>query len=181
MQHSCVSTPCTNSGTVEKALSTSAMYGECCVHHWWDHPHFVKANAGRTRDRQHSIKLSNLESQVCDIFRLFTTSACLSLSTIKRLPPSLPASVHFISPFVSTRPPPFLHCLSLVLSPPPLSHSPRQSHPSTMAIMTHLPVKLLPVETARPWHRTHCLSASLLKSLKLSWYYPDSHWDYTTL
>lgn len=35
-----------------------------------------------------------------------------------------------------------------------------------MAIMTHLPVKLLPVETARPWHRTQCLSASLLKSLK---------------
>lgn len=35
-----------------------------------------------------------------------------------------------------------------------------------MAIMTHLPVKLLPVKTARPWHRIQCLSASLLKSLK---------------
>lgn len=34
------------------------------------------------------------------------------------------------------------------------------------AVMTHLPVKLLAVETARPWHGTQSLSASLLKALK---------------
>lgn len=53
--------------------------------------------------------------------------------------------------------------LSLLLSLPLFPCLPQ---PSTVAIMTHLPVKLLPVETARPWHRTQCLSASLLKSLK---------------
>lgn len=33
-----------------------------------------KATRGRTRKRLHSMKLSNLESKVCDIFRQFTSS-----------------------------------------------------------------------------------------------------------
>lgn len=41
-----------------------------------------KANGGRTRERQHSRKLSNLKSNVLDIFRLFKK---FSLSTIKPL------------------------------------------------------------------------------------------------
>lgn len=70
-----------------------------------------------------------------------------------------------IPPFISeTRihpsHPPFLFCLSFSLLLPLLLF-PCLPQPSTMAIMTHLPVKLLPVETARPWHRTQCLSASL--------------------
>lgn len=63
---------------------------------------------------------------------------------------NLHPSIHPSQPAVST-PPPLFPCLP---------------QPSTMAIMTHLTVKLLPVETARPWHWTQCLSASLLKSLK---------------
>ena len=48
--------------------------------------------------------------------------------------------------------------------------------------MTHLPVKLLPVETARPWHRTQCLCASHFKKIyEPIWYRSDSHWDYATL
>lgn len=120
---------------------------------------------------RHSLKLCNLESQVCDICRLFTSSTRLRLSTVKPFLPPLRCIRPFIPPFIhpSSHPsrPPFLLRLSF-LSPaslPPFS-SPCLHQPSTMAIMTHLPVKLLPVETARPWHRTQCLSASLLRSPK---------------
>lgn len=67
---------------------------------------------------------------------------------------------------VSIHPPLPSHSVALISLLLPLFPYPCLAQTSTMAIMTHLPVKLLPVETARPWHRTQCLSASLLKSFK---------------
>lgn len=124
----------------------------CCVYRWRDHPHFTKALQKKKRKtgRRHSIRLRNLESQMseCSQFRLSTVISFL-LSSV--------ASAHLFS-HLSLKP------ASISLPHPSLF--PRLPQPSTMDIMTHLPVKLLPVETARPWHTTRCLSSSLLKSFK---------------
>lgn len=153
-----------HSHTVCRKETQQDTYCTCKCYHCRDHPHYVKANKERTRERHHFRKLSNLESQVCDIsFQSFFLKFSLSSPVHCKASPSSLTLLHlsiysmFLDPYT-----PFC-LLSLLLS---LSLFPCLPQPSTMAIMTHLPVKLLPVETASPWHGTQCLSASLLKSFK---------------
>ena len=127
----------------------------------------AKANRGRARWTTAFLKVEQPGVTSLWHFQTFYKFSP-SLPVHRKNPFFLPfaASVHLFH-HLSIHPscPPFLHRLSFLSPAPPFS-SPCLHQPSTMAIMTHLPVKLLPVETARPWHRTQCLSASLLRSPK---------------
>lgn len=117
----------------EKVLSKTK---NCCVHRWRDHPSLAKANRGKGRERQHSIKLSNPQSHICDIFRLFCKFRLPELVRPKPSP-SLTAYVHLLhhlSPTIHPSRPPSLFFPSFLL---PLFLTLCLPRRSTMAIMTH--------------------------------------------